>query len=139
MQFHSGRFPLHCAVIGGNLQLLQWLVETHSCPVAVKRDRASGRMISIHTSAKRSLMDLAMSGKPKLDIMRYLVVKHKLSLMDSNDPKLAPRTLESLLRSRVPITEESGPAGSEDRDPPNIIESFSSVDSVTTIEDAVSC
>lgn len=124
--------------MGGNLKLLQWLVETNSCPVAVKRDRISGRMMSVQTSAKRSLVDVAMSGKPKLDILRYLIVKHKLSLLDSNDPKLAPRTLESLLRSRSMIAEEvSGAAGSEDRDPPNVIESYSE-GSITTCEDAVS-
>jgi hypothetical protein len=131
------RFPVHCAVLGGSLSLLKWLVETHACPVAVKRDSRTGRMLSVRTSADRTLVELAMTGKPKVEILRYLILAHKMSLLDASNPNLAPRTLEILLRAGVVVH------GPEDEDclvpdrPPLAIESLCE-ESVTTIEDAVS-
>uniref|UniRef100_A0A6U1PLW1 RING-type domain-containing protein n=1 Tax=Cyclophora tenuis TaxID=216820 RepID=A0A6U1PLW1_CYCTE len=94
-------FPVHCAVMGGNLAILQWLVDTHCCPVAVRREARTGRMLSVQTSADRSLVDLAMTGKPKLDVLRYLVMEKNMSVMDTKDPNLAPKALEALLRVGV--------------------------------------
>ena len=42
-----------------------------------------------------------MTGKPKLEVLRYLVMEKNLSVMDTKDPSLAPRTLEALLRAGV--------------------------------------
>lgn len=42
-----------------------------------------------------------MTGKPKLAVLRYLVMEKNLSVMDTKDPSLAPRTLEALLRAGV--------------------------------------
>lgn len=93
-------FPVHCAVLGGNLQILQWLVEKQLCPMSVKRD-SKGKMLSVKTSNDRTLIDLAMAGKPKLDILHYLVVAKGLSVSDCADSSLMARTLEALLKSGV--------------------------------------
>jgi hypothetical protein len=92
------RFPVHCAVMGGNLACLQWLVDTHLCPISVHKELKSGRPHSLQTSACRTLLDLAMTGRPKVDILVYLIHKG-LSIHDVKNPLLLPKTLESLLQS----------------------------------------
>ena len=92
------RFPVHCAVMGGSLNLVRWLVDTHLCPISVLRN-AKGQLLSVQTSACRTLLDLAMSGKkPKTDILFYLVSKG-LSIHDVKDTTLAPKTLEAMLKA----------------------------------------
>jgi hypothetical protein len=94
-------FPVHCAVLGANVELVKWLVDKHGCPISIKQDPRTGRLQSLQTSAGRSLIDLAMTGRPKLAVLRYLVMEKNLSVMDTKDPTLAPRTLDALLRSGV--------------------------------------
>lgn len=83
------------------MDILKWLVDKHGCPIATKQDARTGRLQSVQTSAGRSLVDLAMTGKPKLAVLRYLVMEKNLSVLDTKDPSLAPRTLEALLRAGV--------------------------------------
>lgn len=128
------RFPVHCAVMGGNLQVLRWLVETRACPISVKRDARTGRMLSVQTSSQRSLIDLAMTGKPKLDILKYLIIVQNMSLSDTSNHKLAPRTLEALLRAGISL---HGMPGVITDEAPHFVEAFAD-ESVTTIDDAVS-
>jgi hypothetical protein len=118
--------------MGGNLALVRWLVEVQACPVSVGRDPKTGVPLSIQTSSGRTLMDLAMTGRPKNEILRYLVGKN-LSVRDTKDKTLAPKTLQNLMRSgfqfeRVDTTGEI--------DSSKKIES--SDVSLATIEDAVS-
>jgi hypothetical protein len=119
--------------MGGNLQLLRWLVETHACPIVLKRDHKTGRMLSLQTSTNKSLIDLAMTGKPKLDILQYLIVNHNMSLQDSTNPKLAPRTLEALLRAGITL---QGTREADMGEPPHEIHSVA--DDSVTMDDAVS-
>lgn len=93
-------FPVHCCTLGGNLELLKWLVDKQLCPISVKRDSKTGKMLSVKTSNNRTLLDLAMTGKPKLDILMYLVAKG-LSMYDLADSSLTTRTLEALLTSGI--------------------------------------
>jgi hypothetical protein len=118
--------------MGGNLECVKWLVDKHHCPISVKRDPKGGMLLSVQTSRNRTLTDLAMTGKPKLDILSYLVRKN-LSVMDTKDPNLAPKTLQTLLSAglRFELTEQDG-----EMDPIHILES--SERSVATLEDAVS-
>lgn len=117
--------------MGGNLALVKWLVEKHDCPLAVRRDAKNGIWLSIQTSASRTLIDLAMTGKPKIDILAYLVQKN-LSILDTKDSKLAPKTLQLLLGAGFRFERREGESDSF-----NIIESSDQI-SVATIEDAVS-
>lgn len=92
------RFPIHCAVMGGNLDLVKWLVDAHGCPISMKRSPSSGKLQSVQTSKSRTLMDLVMTGRPKIDILQYFVSKN-LSVSDTNDTSLVAKTLETLMRT----------------------------------------
>jgi hypothetical protein len=118
--------------MGGNLELVKWLVVTHGCPISVKRDLQSGSSLSVQTSAGRTLIDLAMTGKPKISILSYLV-RQNLSILDTKDPHLAPKTLQTLMKAGFRF-ELIGDGGDHD-DSIHVIESDSSV---VTLEDAVS-
>ena len=129
--FASYRFPVHCAVMGGNVNLVKWLVEKEDCPLSVRRDSKSGMLCSIQTSARRTLVDLAMTGKPKIEILSYLIQKN-LSALDTKDPKLAPKTLETLLGAGFRFEKREGDVESF-----QLVESSDHV-SVATVDDAVS-
>jgi hypothetical protein len=94
------RLPVHCAVMGGNLQLLRWLVETHGSPLFKKNDSLTGSRNSLCTTAGKTLIDLVLIGKPKLDILRYLVITQNVSVEDTTNPRMALRTLDALLREK---------------------------------------
>ena len=124
-------FPVHCAVIGGSLELVKWMVEGHLCPISATVDPKTHQPLSVQTSERRTLMDLAMSGKPKYDILTFLL-KNGLSVTDAKNPQLAPRVLEGLLKSGVPLTTISSPHN----DGPSIVEVESEAESMLSIEDA---
>ena len=60
--------------MGGSIDLVRWLVDTHLCPVSVTRG-AKGQLLSVQTSAHRTLLDIAMGGRPKMEILAYLLSK----------------------------------------------------------------
>eukprot|EP00532_Pseudo-nitzschia_australis_P007254 CAMPEP_0168170008 /NCGR_PEP_ID=MMETSP0139_2-20121125/3941_1 /TAXON_ID=44445 /ORGANISM="Pseudo-nitzschia australis, Strain 10249 10 AB" /LENGTH=345 /DNA_ID=CAMNT_0008087463 /DNA_START=118 /DNA_END=1156 /DNA_ORIENTATION=+ len=93
-------FPLHWAVMGGDLDIVKWLVETHGCPLfGVQRSPdTAGMLQSIQTSESRTLMDLAMTGGLKIDILKYLLNKG-MDITDTNDHTLASKTFQALLSS----------------------------------------
>ena len=81
-----------------------------------------------------------MTGKPKLEVLRYLVMEKNLSVMDTKDPSLAPRTLEALLRAGV--SRESAEASVATGEIVHVIQASddqaSSFDGTNTLDDAVS-
>jgi FYVE zinc finger len=82
-------YPVHCAVLGGNLLLLKWLVDEHCCPiksvrVSGKTSVTSGTYIPIVTSKGRSLLGIAME-TCNVPIMRYLVVDKGTSVAGEKD------------------------------------------------------
>lgn len=89
-------FPLHCAVLGRNLDIVKWLVDSYGCPLFKKRNSASDMLQSIQTSKSRTLLDIAMTGRPKIDILAYLVSKN-MDVSDTKDPCMASRFLQTLL------------------------------------------
>lgn len=117
--------------MGGNLNLVSWLVEVHGCPLSVRRDSKTGMFLSIQTSKSRTLIDLAMSGKPKIEVLSYLV-KNNLSVIDTKDKSLAPHTLQLLLGAGFRFEKRDDEALSECL----VVES--SEMSAATLEDAVS-
>ena len=82
--------------MGGNLDLVKWLVDAHGCPISMKRSPSSGKLQSVQTSKSRTLMDLVMTGRPKIDILQYFVSKN-LSVSDTNDTSLVAKTFETLM------------------------------------------
>ena len=126
-------FPVHCAVIGGSLQLVEWMVDGQLCPISATADPKTRRPLSVQTSANRTLMDLAMTGKPKYDILTFLLQKG-LSIADAKNPQLAGRCLEALLKSGVNLVEPI--SNSTAALPANLVEVESQAESILSIEDA---
>lgn len=119
--------------MGGNLELVKWLVDVQGCPISVRRDPRSGTLLSVQTSSSRTLIDLAMAGKkPKVEILSYLVRKN-LSVTDAKDPTLAPKTLQALMVSGFRCEKDEA-----DFDLESVRNVESSDGSVATLEDAVS-
>ena len=101
-------FPVHCAVMGGSLDCVQWLVEKECCPIRVPSKQqpntnndssnTTTTWSSVQTSASRTVLDLAMTGRPKWDILAFLVQKGGLSLTNHvKDKSLVSKTLEAML------------------------------------------
>lgn len=77
-----------------------------------------------------------MTGKPKLAVLRYLVMEKNLSVMDTKDPSLAPRTLEALLRAGV--SRESAEASVTGEVAVHVIDDHTEHSGSMTLDDAVS-
>lgn len=97
-------YPVHCAVLGGNLDVLKFLIDENCCPIRSIRvggssKEALNKVIPIVTSKGRSLLGIAMEGE-NLKIVRYLVAEKGLSLSSEKDltPELLCRNFEKLLR-----------------------------------------
>lgn len=97
-------YPVHCAVMGGSLGLLEWLVDENCCPIKSLRVSGGGRdsgstYTPIVTSKGRSLLGIAMEDR-NLDIVRYLVVRKGISLAGEQDItfEMLLRNLDKLLR-----------------------------------------
>jgi hypothetical protein len=119
--------------MGGNLELVKWLVESQDCPISVRRDPKSRILLSVQTSSLRTLVDLAMTGKPKIDILSYLVRKN-LSVLDTKDHSLAPKTLQTLMSAGFRF--EKRDIGDGLNESLRIVEASDA--SMATMEDAVS-
>lgn len=76
---------VQCAVLGGNVKLLKWLVDEHCCPLRSirisngKQKDAAGSYTPILTSKGRSLLGIAL-GNRNIAIVRYLVVEKRMLL-----------------------------------------------------------
>lgn len=127
---YCNRFPIHCAVMGGSLELVKWMVEAHDVPLSVRRDPKSGLLLSVQTSKSRTLVDLAMTGRPKIPILGYLVSKN-LSVLDCKDPTLAPKTLQTLMSAGYRFERKDGSAELDVSD----LQSLLSRSSQDTLED----
>ena len=74
-----------CAVLGGDLRLLKWLVDDHCCPLRSirisngKQKNSAGSYTPILTSKGRSLLGIAL-GNRNIGIVRYLVVEKRMLL-----------------------------------------------------------
>ncbi len=94
--------PIHCAAEGGSLDLLEWLVEVHFCPL--KRIRTSNRIKNQHadelitTSKGRSVLEIAMANQ-SVEILRYLVCDKGISVDGVKDLTVALKALEAVLRA----------------------------------------
>lgn len=106
-------YPVHCAVLGGSLEALKWLVDEHCCPIKSvrvngKTKESASRYTAIVTSKGRSLLGIAM-GDDRVEIIRYLVVSKNISLSQERDitPGMLARNLEIVLRMMPDHVDES--------------------------------
>jgi FYVE zinc finger/Zinc finger, C3HC4 type (RING finger) len=107
--------PIHCAVEGGNINILRWLIEDHFCPIKIHRADTSKRLSCsgpggsggngdslIRTSKGRSVLNIAMDNHLKIGILRYLVIECGVSLYEAKDLHAALRSLEAALTALPP-------------------------------------
>lgn len=96
--------PVHCAVLGGNRELVSWLVDVHHCPIKMINTGNSRQMECnlISTSQGRNVVDIALDHK-RIDVLKYLVSEKNISISESKGDKNNPTyaTLEVLLRTQV--------------------------------------
>jgi FYVE zinc finger/Zinc finger, C3HC4 type (RING finger) len=82
-------FPVHCAVLGRNLDLLKFLVDENCCPISclsvIGRSKDSGaKNTPIVTSKGRSLLRIALELN-SIQMIRYLVVEKGLSIFSEKE------------------------------------------------------
>ena len=101
--------PIHCAAEGGSLELLQWLVDVHFCPL--KRIRTGNRNKTQHsdelitTSKGRSVLEIAMVSQ-NVDILRYLVNEKSIEVSGVKDLSVALKALEAVLKASHIVQDE---------------------------------
>jgi len=106
-------YPIHCAVEGGNTNVVRWLMDDHFCPIKLIRTGSgkrakrgmTGTDVPILTSKGRSVMTIAMSGL-KIDILRYLVIERDVSVYEAKDLMSSLRALEAALQAIPPLSQE---------------------------------
>lgn len=98
-------YPIHCAVEGGNSNVVRWLMDDHFCPIKLIRTGSGKRAkrgmtgdVPILTSKGRSVMTIAMASL-QIDILRYLVIERDVSVYESKDLKTSLRALEAALQA----------------------------------------
>eukprot|EP00978_Attheya_sp_CCMP212_P003773 scaffold8023_cov54-Attheya_sp.AAC.1 len=73
-------YPIHCAVLGGNVDLVRWLVDEHCCPISYQLTRGNrSRVNLICTSKGRSMLSMSMETQ-NIGLVRYLVAEKNLSM-----------------------------------------------------------
>lgn len=102
--------PIHCAVEGGNNDLVRWLIDYHYCPVKLVRSGSNKKAkhspdVLIQTSKGRSVLSIAID-RLKVDILRYLVVENGISIFEAKDLTTSLRALEASLMA-LPRTSDS--------------------------------
>jgi FYVE zinc finger len=94
-------WPVHCAVEGGNLRIIRWLVDQHFCPIKYcaginKKAASGGKETAITTSKGRSVLSIALECH-KVEVMRYLVVDCNVSVYECKELHSALQALEAAL------------------------------------------
>mmetsp|Transcript_8237 Transcript_8237/g.15513 ORF Transcript_8237/g.15513 Transcript_8237/m.15513 type:complete len:493 (-) Transcript_8237:4886-6364(-) len=96
--------PVHCAAVGGNRELVSWLVDIHHCPIKMINTGNNRQMEStlISTSHGRTVLDIALDYK-RIDVLKYFVAQKNISISESKGDKnnATYATLEALLRTEV--------------------------------------
>jgi hypothetical protein len=92
---------VHCAVEGGNLKTLRWLVDQHFCPIKYcsslnKKSSSGGKETVLTTSKGRSVLSIALECH-KVDVMQYLVVECNVSVYECKEITSALHALEVAL------------------------------------------
>lgn len=100
-------YPVHCAILGGNLSSFKWLIESLKCPINSKRRRSPNLMMitkkgiyggeQVLTSLGKSVLDLAMETQ-ELGVLHYLIIEKGENIKEYKNLDVALRTLETSLR-----------------------------------------
>ena len=113
-------YPVHCAVEGGNIEIVRWLVDVHFCPIkkvqaSTKKARRGAPESLIITSRNRHVLSIAIQ-RLQVDMIRYLVVDCGVSIHESTDLESSLRALEATLM-RLPRTISNVPRPEGEAEP----------------------
>lgn len=109
-------YPIHCAVLGGNLKLIKWLVDIKCVPLrnSSKKSRRKGpRDGTLTTSKGKTILELAIISN-NIDVVRYLVCDKNISILSYRDLSSALITLESALKRITLLSNGTGDLKSGD-------------------------
>lgn len=94
------RLPVHCAVEGGKIEIVRWLIEEQFCPItkAVATKNKSSRTVEqpIQTSKGRTVLSIAMSAL-NVEIIQYLSIEQGVPVFEIKDLIVSLRALEAVL------------------------------------------
>ncbi len=100
------RYPVHCAILSGNLALFKWLVDTLHCPINTNKRKLlvppTGPLAplineQVITLKGKSVLDIAMEAQ-ELGILYFLIIEKRVNIMRFKNLNVALRTLEATLR-----------------------------------------
>jgi hypothetical protein len=77
-------YPIHLAILGGNLHLVKWLASERFCPLRTQRKK--GRKFHddpLRSSKGSSPLEMALL-RQRVDIVHYLVVEMNQTLFEEN-------------------------------------------------------
>ena len=95
-------YPVHCAVLGGNLSIFKWLVESRCCHIHSKRRMPPLKVGSVLdfepvvTSKGKSVLDLSMESS-ELGILHFLIIEKGVNVMQYRNLAVALRTLKNII------------------------------------------
>ena len=129
-------YPIHCAVEGGNIEIVRWLVDGHHCPIkkvqaGTKKARRGAPESLITTSRNRHVLSIAIQ-RLQVDMIRYLVVDCGVSIHESTDLECSLRALEAALM-RLPRTVSDVPRPEGENEPRWDNASFDEVSEPSTL------
>jgi hypothetical protein len=106
-------YPVHCAIEGGNIHIVRWLIDDHYCPIKMirpgnKKVRRGTPECLITTSKGRHVLSIAIQ-RLKVDIIRYLVIDCGVSIHESTDLEGSLRALEATLLCLPGLTDRRYP------------------------------
>ena len=93
-------FPLHCAISGGNLHLIKWLVDGKCVPLHKSSKKKKCKVPhdgTLTTSRGKTILELAIASQ-NIDVVRYLVCDKNISILSYKDLGNALITLEAALK-----------------------------------------
>ena len=92
-------YPIHCAIVGNNLNLIKWLVDVKFVPLhksSKKPGRKGQRDGTLTTSKGKTILELAII-RNNIDVVRYLVCDKNISILSYKNLSSALITLEKAL------------------------------------------
>ncbi|GMI08113.1 hypothetical protein TrVE_jg11757 [Triparma verrucosa] len=88
-------YPVHCAAIGGNVNIFKYLVEEQGCALSFVRN---GGVEPYRTKSAETCLSLA-AGRGNITICRYLVVERGVSIKEVRSLRDLQALVDKLIRS----------------------------------------
>ena len=108
------QYPIHCAILGENLNLIKWLVDVKCVPLHKSSKKKKCKVPhdgTLTTSRGKTILELAIASR-NIDVVRYLVCDKNISILSYKDLGTALITLEAALKRITLLSGGTGGAGS---------------------------